>query len=82
MVDTAPSFALLFNAEPPPSRSPSPSWNFHAGGLSWPEVNGQRDQGILKPAGDHAERVFSCVAGDPINPKKSPNKENNEQPDN
>jgi hypothetical protein len=80
MVDTAPYFPLLFesDAEPPPSRSPPSSWKPHAGGLLWPDVIGQRDQRVLKPAGEHAERVFSCV-----NTKKQPenpqDKDENEQ---
>jgi hypothetical protein len=32
------------DAERPPSRPFPPSWNIHAGGLPWPEVDGQRDQ--------------------------------------
>jgi hypothetical protein len=31
------------DAEQPPSRSPPPSWDPHAGGLPWPELDGQRD---------------------------------------
>src|ERR1039458_6009058 len=43
--DTAPYSPLWFSsdAELPPSRSSPPSWNLHAGGLPWPDVNGQRD---------------------------------------
>src|ERR1035438_3907408 len=44
--DTVPGFPLTSksDAEPPPLRSPSSSWNLHAGGLLWPDVIGQRDR--------------------------------------
>jgi hypothetical protein len=44
--DTKRAFArsLKTDAEPPPSRPPPSSWDNHAGGLPWPEVNGQRDR--------------------------------------
>jgi hypothetical protein len=32
------------DAELPPSWAPPSSWNIHAGGLPWPEVDGQRDR--------------------------------------
>jgi phosphoribosyl-ATP pyrophosphohydrolase/phosphoribosyl-AMP cyclohydrolase len=42
---TPQGFSLTFekDAELPPSRSPPSSWDSHAGGLPWPDVNGQRD---------------------------------------
>jgi hypothetical protein len=35
---------LKTDAEPPPSRPSPSSWDIHAGGLPWPEVDGQRDR--------------------------------------
>jgi phosphoribosyl-AMP cyclohydrolase len=45
-VDTPPARTLGFqsDAERPPPRPSPPSWKLHAGGLPWPDVNGQRDQ--------------------------------------
>ena len=76
-VDTIKGFPLTLksDAEPPPSRSPPSSWDLHAGGLPWPEVNGQRDQETPKPAGDQRRRAF-C-----LRPKSNQNQEDNEQCD-
>ena len=32
--------------------------DIHAGGLPWPELNGQRDQKNHKPAGEDSRRAF------------------------
>jgi hypothetical protein len=54
------SLSFLTDAEPPPLRPSPPSWNLHVGGLPWPEeVDGQRDQGFKKPAGESTGGLFT-----------------------
>jgi hypothetical protein len=53
---------LEIDAEPPPSRAPPSSWDIHAGGLPWPEVNGQRDQKeVISPPAKTLVGFFMCI---------------------
>jgi hypothetical protein len=49
------------DAKPPPSRSTPSSWDLHAGGLPWLELDSQRDQETRKPAGDYAGGLFAFL---------------------